>query len=327
MVSVSGPDRSPSVGMTAQMGVRIGWLDLPGPVQSEIEKIIGGPVVEAVSQTGGFSPGTADRVRTSDGTRAFVKAVAPHLNPDSPKLHRREATNAAALPAAVPAPRFLGCYDDGDWIALVFEDVDGRHPHTPWLDDELDAVLVALKRTAEALTPVPLALAHLPAAVSEYETDFIAWERIRDDPPGDLDPWLADRLPALVDAGRRAVASLVGDTGVHVDVRADNLLIRPAGDVLIVDWPWLSRGPGWLDSTMLMASVARWGTIDLDPWLHRIAADFAVEVGTLRDLLVALTGFFVDAARLPPVPGLPTVAEWRRANGAALLAWMKTWHS
>ena len=96
---------------------------------------------------------------------------------------------------------------------------------------------------------------------------------------------------------------------------------------MIVDWPWLSRGPVWLDSAMLMVSVARWGSIDLDPWLRRIAADFAVEVGTLRDLLVAFTGFFVDAARLPPIPGLPTVAEWRRANGAALLAWMKTWQS
>ncbi len=124
--------------MAKAMTTRIGWADLPERVTTGIEKIIGGPVVEAVSQAGGFSPGTADRVRASDGTRAFVKAVAPYLNPDSPALHRREAAIAAALPAEVPAPRLRGSYDDGEWIALVFEDVEGRHPHTPWSAAELD---------------------------------------------------------------------------------------------------------------------------------------------------------------------------------------------
>ena len=53
-------------------------LDLPAAVRSRIEGIIGGgAVTEAVSQRGGFSPGTADRVRTERGPRAFVKAVSP----------------------------------------------------------------------------------------------------------------------------------------------------------------------------------------------------------------------------------------------------------
>jgi aminoglycoside phosphotransferase (APT) family kinase protein len=313
--------------MTAQMGVRIGWVDLPEHVRAGIEKIIGGPVIETVSQPGGFSPGTADRVRTSDGHRAFVKAVHPSLNEYSPRLHRAEATIAAALPAQVPAPRLLGHYDDGEWIALVFEDVEGRHPHTPWRDNELAAVLTTLRDLARTLTPLPPALGHLPTAQKAYESDLIGWERVAADRPDDLDPWLADRLPELAAAGRRALAALTGDTGVHIDVRADNLLVRPNGSVVIVDWPWLCSGPAWLDSTMLMMSVCRWGGQDIDRWLQKIGADFDVDVDTLRITLAAFAGFFVDAARQPPPPGLPTVGQWRRENAAALVDWMKTWFS
>ena len=153
MVSVSR-DRAVTIDGHDSANGRTDRLGGPaGPVQSGIEKIIGGPVVEAVSQAGGFSPGTADRVRTSDGTRAFVKAVAPHLNRIRPGCTAARRRTRRRCRPTVPAPRLLGSYDDGDWIALVLEDVDGRHPHTPWLDDELDAVLIALKRTAEALTP------------------------------------------------------------------------------------------------------------------------------------------------------------------------------
>ena len=66
--------------MVTASGVRIGWVDLPEPVRAAVEDIIGGTVVEARSQSGGFSPGTADRVRTADGRRAFVKAVSADLN-------------------------------------------------------------------------------------------------------------------------------------------------------------------------------------------------------------------------------------------------------
>ncbi|MGH3427861.1 MAG: hypothetical protein ACRDQZ_09895 [Mycobacteriales bacterium] len=77
--------------MTSASGVRIGWAELPHEVRSDVEVIVGGVVVEAVSQVGGFSPGTADRVRTADGRRAFVKAVSPAQNERSPELHRHEA--------------------------------------------------------------------------------------------------------------------------------------------------------------------------------------------------------------------------------------------
>jgi hypothetical protein len=119
-------------GMVAASGKRIGWSDLPGSVRAQAQRIIGGgPVVEVRSQPGGFSPGTADRVRTVNGRRAFVKAVSVDLNEDSARLARQELRITAALPEQAPVPRLLGGCDDGEWVLLVLEDIQGVHPRTP----------------------------------------------------------------------------------------------------------------------------------------------------------------------------------------------------
>lgn len=160
--------------------MRLVWDDLPSHVRHAVTDILGGEVVEAVSQPGGFSPGTADRVRTAEGRRAFVKAVSSAQNAHSPGLHRREAQVTAALPPATPTPTLLGTYDDGDWIALVLTDVDGRHPATPWRDDELAAVRAALDALATWLTPCPI---EVPAVAEYLRADLTGWHRLRDDPP------------------------------------------------------------------------------------------------------------------------------------------------
>jgi aminoglycoside phosphotransferase (APT) family kinase protein len=290
-----------------------------------VEAIVGGAVVEAVSQTGGFSPGTADRVRTADGRRAFVKAVSPALNEHSPELHRREAKVTAVLPAHVPAPRLLGCYDDGTWVALVLQDIEGRHPTTPWLPDELRRVLAVLDDLARSLTPAPL-----PALASAADTlagDFAGWRRIAADPPADLHPWAAPRLEELCALADRGLAALVGDTLVHTDIRADNLLLGPDGTVTVVDWPWACRGPAWLDTLLLLVNVRLFGGHDT----HALLADRAAVTGAdpedLIAVLAALAGFFADTARQPSPLGLPTVRAFQQAQADAILAWLSERHA
>src|SRR5580698_1371762 len=96
-------------------GKRLPWTDIPAQLRAEVERQLGAPVVEAVTQRGGFSPGVAARLLLADGRRAFVKAVGD-LNPDSPRIHRAEARIAAALPASAPAPRLLGFLDADGWV-------------------------------------------------------------------------------------------------------------------------------------------------------------------------------------------------------------------
>ena len=118
-------------------GVRIAWPSVPARLRCAVEQQLGGRVVEAVTQPGGFSPGVAARLKTATGTRAFVKAVGPELDPESPGIHRAEARIAAALPEGTPAPRLLGFFDEDGWVALVFEDIEGTLPVLPWKAAEL----------------------------------------------------------------------------------------------------------------------------------------------------------------------------------------------
>jgi aminoglycoside phosphotransferase (APT) family kinase protein len=295
-------------------GQRIRWADLPHHVRGAVEGILGDEVQTAESQPGGFSPGTADRVVTGSGRRAFVKAVSPAQNPVSPGMHRQEAKVTAALPPGTPAPTLLGSFDDGDWIALVLDDVEGRHPTTPWVREELDAVMTTLDTMATLLTPAPID--GLPAAADELSTD--GWRNIAKDPPPDLDPWARARLDELVRKADRARTAVAGDTLVHLDVRADNLLIGPSGEVTVVDWPAACRGARWLDRVLLLINVRLYGGHDCGALLRSIDGDR----DDMWSVLIGLTGYFLDRSRMPPPPGIPTVRAFQRAHGDALLAWL-----
>ncbi|MFI7541451.1 aminoglycoside phosphotransferase family protein [Actinoplanes sp. NPDC049599] len=300
--------------MTRTYGVRIGWADLPEQLRAPIEAVIGAPVVSAVSQAGGFSPGTADRVVTRDGRRAFVKAVSATLNTRSVELARAEAYVTARMPADAPVPRLLGSLDDGEWVVLIHEDVEGRHPRTPWVPDEIDATVRALQELAAAVTPAPVT--GVPRAAEHLAPHFGGWARLAADPPADLDPWVVahlDELRAAADRGLAAVAT--GSTLVHCDVRADNLLVRPDGSVVVVDWPYGCIGPAWLDTVLLAMNVLVHGGPG-----DRLLDGIDPPVAT--DLIAGFTGDFLERSRHPS-PGIPYVRAFQRAQADAMLPWLR----
>ena len=81
----------------------------PRQLRDAVERRLGGRVVAAVSQPGGFSPGVAARLRLDSGARAFVKAVRAEPNPDSPGITCRGADRrgAAAPHRGAQAARVL----------------------------------------------------------------------------------------------------------------------------------------------------------------------------------------------------------------------------
>ncbi|SCL16714.1 Phosphotransferase enzyme family protein [Micromonospora nigra] len=306
--------------MSGRAVPRIGWAHLPDHVRGAVQGILGDRVVDAVSQPGGWSPGTADRVRTATGRRAFVKAVSPAQNPDSPGMLRAEARIAADLPAHAPTSRLLGTHDDGEWVALVFADVEGRHPVTPWDTDELTTVLDTLAAMAAALTPCPAGRA--PTAARALAYDFAGWHRIAADPPADLDPWVVGHLDALRAAADRGAAALDGDTLCHVDIRADNLLLDAAGAVTVVDWPWGCQGPTWLDTALLLVNVRLHGGHDTEALLRSLPLTADVDPDALTGVYAGLAGFFADGARRRAPPGIPTLRAFQQAQADALLSWL-----
>ena len=280
--------------MHASGGNRLRWGDLPREVHDAVAEVLGSPVVQAVSQPGGFSPGAADRVVAADGSRAFVKAVSRSLNADSPVLQEREARITAALPTEVPAPGFRGARWLGDWHVLVLDEVSGRQPVLPWRGDELTIVVTALERLAVVGTPCPVP--DLPSA--------------RDS--------LAGQLP------EQALELLAGaDTLVHLDLRADNVLLTAAGAVL-VDWPHACVGPAWLDLLALLFEVDRLGEEDLaDNVLATSLLTRDVDPEVLTTVLAGFSQFFLGRAAQAAPPGLPTLREFQRVQGEALTRWVE----
>ena len=215
---------------------RVSWAELPSQIQSWAAGVLGSAVTGAVTQEGGFSPGAASRLELADGRRAFIKAVSVQANPVSPGLHRQEAAVTAALPAGVNAPRLLGQYDDGEWVALLLSDVAGRSPAQPWTRPNWLRCWTRWPGMHERCTPSPVAA--LPTVAEYHASSLHGWRDLAagEPSPAQLDDWSRRNLDRLAGLEAQWPAAAAGDTLLHNDVRADNMLITGA-EVIFVDWP------------------------------------------------------------------------------------------
>lgn len=300
-------------------GVRIGWENLPDHVRAAVEDELGAPVIAAVTQAGGFSPGAAARLLTARGERVFLKAVSPAQNPRTPEIHRREIGVAALLPAGLPVARLRWSYDDGYWVAMLLDDVEGRPPLTPWRDDELAGVLDAVGALHRMLTPAPVG--GLQSVAERHAGLMRCWPRLAADPPAGLDPWSRRHLGRLVELAKPWADGAAGDTLLHCDLRADNILIRDDGSVVVVDWPWACVGAPWFDVALLAPSVTMQGGPPPEQVLARCSSSADVAPEGLAPTVVAFAGYFTWAALQPPAPGLPTVRAFQAAQGVIARAW------
>jgi hypothetical protein len=294
---------------------------LPAPVREWVEGALGERVVEAVTQPGGFSPGAAARVRGASGSRAFVKAVSSEVNVDSPRMYRREIVVTAALPEVAPAPRLLASYDDGTWVALMLQDIDGRHPMIPWRHDELQRVVAAIDELAADLTPCPLPDA--PHVGDEWRPEFSHWrDAAAAGPPDGLDDWCGRHLDRLAELEAGWEAAAAGDTLLHLDLRADNMLVT-ADRVWLVDWPWAARGNPLFDLAAFCPSVGMQGGPEPAGLLAMSSVGRAAQPDRLLPLVAAIAGYFTFTALRPPPPGLPTVRPFQAAQGVVALRWLR----
>lgn len=303
---------------------RTNWDELPTTLRARIEDALGAPVVESESQPSGWSPGSADRVVTTDGRRAFVKALARARNGDGIDLHRREARVMAAIPEGVRSPRLVAAFDevhdDDTWVALVLDDIDGHHPGADRDGRDTPAVLDAL----DTLPRATGTLAALPRMTDELGDEFGAWDRmLTTGLPSVVPPVVASAASELAEAARGAVALVDGDHLVHADCRADNLLVDREGRVWIVDWPWAGVGAHWLDPlTYLLDALVRGEDDDVDHHLSTHPVFAGVDAAAVESVLAALAGLFLEKAARPAPPNMPTIRDFQRREGIAAAEWV-----
>lgn len=303
-------------------GNRLVWTELPPELRSAVEAGAGAPVRSATSQPGGFSPGFASVLRLSDGRSVFVKAVNRARNPDSPDMHRREARVLAALPASVPAPRLLWSHDDGDWVALMTEAVTGASPAQPWRPDQLATYLATAAELAARLTPAPVPA---PSIQEYFAEDFTGWRWMAGGSGGvvPLGRWASRRLDRLAEIELTWPEAATGDTLLHADLRADNVLLTGDGAAVVVDWPHACIGAAWIDLLLAIPSIAMHGGGDPERLWRDYRPARTADPAAVTAVLTGLTGFFLRAAAQPPPPNLASVRAFQRAQGEAGLGWLR----
>ena len=279
------------------VGVRAPWTAMPEAIRFWAEDALGAPVVEAHDQVGGMSPGCATRLVGAEGQRAFVKAVGQDLNPLTPLLFRREITALDLVGSHELWASKLASYDDGGWVAVMLEDVDGEHPD---LHDDatMDLLLRETERFGQLLeerVPDPPAPDPENGGLGDLRRQFHGWA----DAVGRAGDIPAELLPDWVRHDTATWEPLVRGLADHevrlvnFDIRSDNLLERPSGELVFLDWGGASLGPDWVDP--LLARLER---ID-DPWFDASLAS--------SPALAAAGDVAVDAWLV----GFATVLAWR----------------
>lgn len=298
-------------------GVRRPWSDLPDSTVAAIERYLGAPVTSAETQPGGFSPAVAARITAANGRRAFVKAVEGASNPDAPEMYRREARIAAALPTWVPTPRLLRSFDDGEtgWVVLIFEEIDGWNPETPWRRQDLLRVLEMLKTLWHEPAPSGMEL----QSAAAHLDGFGGWRTLAANPPAGLDGWSARNLDRLAALEADVLRAAGGDRLLHFDVRADNILLT-GERAYLVDWPHASIGDPAADLAGFAPSVAMQGGPDPEELLRLSAVTADPDAVTV--IVAAVAGYFTQRALLPSPPGLPTLRAFQEAQGVVARRWL-----
>lgn len=299
--------------------MRVHWDGVPPDVRAALERRLGARVVEAITQPSGFSPGLAARLLLEDGRRVFLKAVSQDANPDTHNIHRQEARILAALPEGVPAPRLAWSFDERGWVALCLQDIDGRHPHEPWTDHDLELVIASVEKMSRDLTPSPVETSETVPEFFERVIHGWGIALARDEER--LDPWIRRNIERLAGLEAEAPRVVGGESLVHCDVRADNLLI--AGDrVYVLDWPWARIGAAWVDLVAMAPSVAMQGGPPCEEFLSRLDLG-GVSPEAIDAVVCSLAGYFVVRALDPPPPGIPTVRAFQAAQGREAVAWLR----
>lgn len=294
---------------------RLELEQIPDDILAFVGRHLGAPVAEFVNQRGGFSQGAAARVRGENGARAFLKAVHRQGFEGTYSLYERERNVLAALPGGIRVPRLIAdCEFDG-WIALLIEDVEGRHPRTR---DEMWAVLDSVHSLPGADT-VP----GLPDAAADLEGPFALWAKV-DESFEALTPWGVARRSVLEQLASKALEAVMGNDLVHSDLRPDNVLVDAHGVAWLVDWPWAARGAVWYDALLFVLDCSmNMEGVDRDAVIAEHPVFAGVNPTQIDAVLAGFAGYYVYSASQPAIEVPQSLRDLQHRYAREILGWLE----
>lgn len=292
------------------------WPELPDAVRDWIDQELGSPVVSAVSERSGYTPGFASRLQLGDGRRVFAK-LAGWDKGWLLESYAKEAAKRRTLPAGAPAPTLISdartVIGGSDWQLLIFEEIVGRPPHRPWTGADVAIAVRTVEAAARALTPAPAGYDWEPLGAElgglSADKDQMITERF-----GDHAAELRDLVIALPEL-------CAGTTLVHADLRDDNMIIGVDGRGWIVDWNYPLLGKPWTDLVTLLISV-RGDGMDADAILDASPLVGPDDKDAIDSLLADLALYYAIACAGPEPDGSPYLREHQRWSGAVVADWL-----
>lgn len=298
------------------------WPTLPPFVQERIIAELGGEPVDIRMAGGGFSGGFAARVRSASGAELFIKAAGSD-RPFSLHACRQEAHVNPGLPQGVPAPRLEFAADFEDWVVLGFEAVDGHAPTLPMSPRDLDLMLDAWAKAAEALTPAPETLLSLGVKAEPIDDHLRQFSRIA---AGDLEPFplppaFQGRIDELAQIERHIEAALTADSVMHFDLRPDNMIVG-ADQAWICDWNWVQVHSTWFDTACFLVAAHGDGH-DADALFRAHPTAAGVTADQLDTGLASIAGYYLSRSVEPPfADASPYMRAHQRWSGLAAADWL-----
>ncbi|MYW01851.1 phosphotransferase [Streptomyces sp. SID3343] len=266
------------------------WTELPETVRVTIEQHTG-PIRAIRTPEAGKNSEFLATLRTDAGS-VFCKGV----RTDRPYAWtlRNEAALGPFLPPLL-APRLLWSIVRDGWHMLGFEHVPERHPSLSPTSYDLNKVGDLVATMAEVMTPCP------PAAlrsIADRWGSAPGWAAVYAKSPDDLDPWAHAHIGALTTLERGAF--LGGDTLVHSDLHAENMLVED-GHVRVIDWAWSARGAAWTDTAYVVVRLMHAGHTPqaAEAWALHAPAFAKAPEPVITAFAAKLSGMWEYLARSP----------------------------
>ena len=271
-------------------------------LRSAVARVTGAYPVRWTPRYGGYAANERWSVELDDGRRVFVKhGVADNLADFLRREHRFYRDVSAPF-----TPRLVGFDDEGEWPALVLEDLSDGEWSWRWTDERVTAVRATLDEL-HALRPPEW----LPPPGDRIWSLADGWDQVAADPEPFLRLGLVDGgwLEAHLDDLRSAshAARIYGDELIHFDVRSDNICFA-RGRAILVDWNLASHGSASFDLASWLPSLHAEG--GPPPW-ELLAGE--------PEYAALFAGFFGCRAGQPP----PTVRGVQRAQLVVALEWAR----
>ncbi|WP_199034710.1 phosphotransferase [Glycomyces salinus] len=176
------------------------------------------------------------------GSRKYFCKAAPTDHIEAVQALRVEAT-ASTIHRQASAP-FHGLLEGHDWSVLLFDHIDGEHPHFYPPESGL-----ALSERIANLIKAPSGEASTSALppITERIDSAPDWSTLVDDHPGLV---ASTAKEFLIGGQRERMRRLDGAHVAHTDIHRGNILVN-GQELTIVDWGWAARAAPWFDQALL----------------------------------------------------------------------------